>query len=316
MKVGLAQGLVNLYQQKISRDYNAENGTHCLYTPSCSAYMKQAVQQEGLVDGVLDGLVRLSRCQKEVAESRLKEFLAPMFGGDAAEIGKLAKFETPEAEQRIRRIRSLVDQNRAAIAAGNLAEAAALQQTWTSSLRDDVKILVVDKPATDHNAPTQFVVEEKAPVAPPVTQGKHSALQLAASALVGIAGAVAGALAFGAMEMTAGAVMGQAACRGKQEEQNQKFAQKWGKDAITGLAHLRDTTSTVGKRTHGWLKAHTGSARLASAGALAIGMPCAVVAGLWDGIKMGAARGWQAGRILGLNLAGAQHPAGCPCCKS
>ncbi|MFN8614282.1 MAG: membrane protein insertion efficiency factor YidD, partial [Vulcanimicrobiota bacterium] len=155
MKLRLAQGLVNLYQQKISRDYNAENGTHCLYTPSCSAYMKQAVQQEGLVDGVLDGLVRLSRCQKPVAEARLQEFLAPMLSLDPAEIGKLARFETPEAEQRIRRIRSLVDQNRAAIAAGNLAEAASLQQTWTQSLRQDVKILVLDQPGADHNAPTR-----------------------------------------------------------------------------------------------------------------------------------------------------------------
>jgi len=316
MKINLAQQLVNLYQQKISRDYNAENGTHCLYTPSCSAYMKQAVQQEGLVDGVIDGLVRLSRCQKEVAEGRLREFLVPLLTQDVSEIGQLARFETPSAEQRIYRIRSLVDQNRAAIAAGNLAEAAALQQTWTTSLREDVKILVVDKPATDHNAPTQFVIEEKAPVAPPVTQARHSALKVAASAVVGLAGAVAGALAFGAIEMSAGGVMAQATCRGKQEEQDQRFAQKWGKDAITGLDHLRDTTCTVGKRTHVWLKAQTGSASLATVGALAIGMPCALTAGLWDGLNLGAARGWQAGRILGLNLAGAEHPAGCPCCKS
>ncbi|MGC8764823.1 MAG: membrane protein insertion efficiency factor YidD [Brevinematia bacterium] len=34
----------------------------CIYTPSCSSYMKDAILQSGVLKGVLFGLLRVLRC--------------------------------------------------------------------------------------------------------------------------------------------------------------------------------------------------------------------------------------------------------------
>ncbi len=55
---GAAKKAVNVYQDYISADYNGERGAHCMYTPSCSAFMKEAVEQEGILQGSVSGLMR------------------------------------------------------------------------------------------------------------------------------------------------------------------------------------------------------------------------------------------------------------------
>lgn len=50
---------ISLYQYTISPLL----GMHCRYNPSCSEYMKEAIQYFGLVRGMKIGLTRLLRCQ-------------------------------------------------------------------------------------------------------------------------------------------------------------------------------------------------------------------------------------------------------------
>lgn len=37
-------------------------GTHCRYTPSCSAYFVESVRRHGVLSGTLGGLWRICRC--------------------------------------------------------------------------------------------------------------------------------------------------------------------------------------------------------------------------------------------------------------
>ena len=51
-------GLVIVYQTAVSPLL----GRHCRFTPSCSAYFRQAVEKYGPVRGTLKGFARISRC--------------------------------------------------------------------------------------------------------------------------------------------------------------------------------------------------------------------------------------------------------------
>ena len=52
---------INFYQNKIS-PYLQFKGIHCKYYPSCSEYMKQAINKYGCVKGIFLGLIRLLKC--------------------------------------------------------------------------------------------------------------------------------------------------------------------------------------------------------------------------------------------------------------
>lgn len=56
--VVLSQGLLYLYQNKISQQLSAE----CLYHPSCSDFTKRSIKSYGAVKGVFLGADRLTRC--------------------------------------------------------------------------------------------------------------------------------------------------------------------------------------------------------------------------------------------------------------
>lgn len=54
----LISRLVGIYK----RYYNPLFANKCKYTPSCSAYMVQAVKKRGIIVGTALGLLRIIRC--------------------------------------------------------------------------------------------------------------------------------------------------------------------------------------------------------------------------------------------------------------
>ena len=66
--------LIDLYQRYLSPDQGLPfklgltHGGHCVFTPSCSEYTKQAIEKYGVLKGVVMGIKRIARChpwQKE-----------------------------------------------------------------------------------------------------------------------------------------------------------------------------------------------------------------------------------------------------------
>lgn len=53
--------LINFYKKHIS-PYLAHLGVHCKYEPTCSEYMKQAVEKYGARKGFILGIKRILKC--------------------------------------------------------------------------------------------------------------------------------------------------------------------------------------------------------------------------------------------------------------
>lgn len=60
MKV-LFINLIKFYQKHISK-YISSLGHNCKYYPTCSEYMKQAVEKYGVLKGFFLGIIRLFKC--------------------------------------------------------------------------------------------------------------------------------------------------------------------------------------------------------------------------------------------------------------
>ncbi len=50
--------LIQFYQNHLRKFHNRE----CIYTPTCSHYMIQAINKYGVVKGIYFGLLRIRRC--------------------------------------------------------------------------------------------------------------------------------------------------------------------------------------------------------------------------------------------------------------
>lgn len=53
--------LINLYKKFFSNEL-AKRGCNCKFYPTCSDYMKQAIEKYGFLKGFLKGVFRLLRC--------------------------------------------------------------------------------------------------------------------------------------------------------------------------------------------------------------------------------------------------------------
>lgn len=53
--------ILNFYQRRISPIF-CSLGIHCKYYPSCSEYMKQAIEKYGCFKGFILGVIRLLKC--------------------------------------------------------------------------------------------------------------------------------------------------------------------------------------------------------------------------------------------------------------
>lgn len=53
--------LIDLYKKIISPIFEYL-GVHCKYYPTCSQYMKQAIEKYGAIKGVFLGIKRILRC--------------------------------------------------------------------------------------------------------------------------------------------------------------------------------------------------------------------------------------------------------------
>ena len=54
----LFQGLIRIYKLTLSRAI----GKSCIYYPTCSSYMYEAIEEWGTIAGIVMGLARIARC--------------------------------------------------------------------------------------------------------------------------------------------------------------------------------------------------------------------------------------------------------------
>lgn len=303
-----ASTAIRLYQRYVSADYNGGRHACCLYAPSCSHYMADAIKKEGPVRGTLDGVLRLSRCNQEGAGFYLQEFGRDVLACPPDQIADRFTYESAGARTRVREMKDLIVQNQQLAAAGQQGEAAAVQARWTGILRDDIRIKVVDQPGADRTVHPHFVVCEKpleSPVAPVKRGILRSAVRATAGVLAGVGGALLGAAVFGLGETAAAVLLAPVAGRGKMEALNEKIAREHGAATVVGLRGFERKLGGAAARIHQFVEKHARSAVAASILGVGIGLPVGVIVGLFDGLRAGASPGWQGGSIFGRNLADA-----------
>ncbi len=61
------RGLLGFYKKHIS----SQDFGHCPYYPSCSSYTFQSIKKKGILLGIIQGLDRLSRCNRNQNEHYL-----------------------------------------------------------------------------------------------------------------------------------------------------------------------------------------------------------------------------------------------------
>lgn len=300
-------GLVKLYQSYISADYNGERHAHCLYTPSCSHYMTEAIEQEGAMAGTVDGLVRIARCTPSVLAVNLQRFAAETAGCPEAQLDERFTYQTAADREKVHQLKHFISEAQARLVSGDAEQAAPFQQRIVDMLRDRIRIQVVDHPGQKTDGPPQFVIyspsaddhHEPTPSGRPV----RTAIANGVGALGAIGGAVAGGLIGGvSYALLAGLLFAPAAALGKTDRVNQSIARRYGPDSILGLAGLERLAGMTAYQTHAWVTTHTHSETLACAAGLFAGLPAGIAAGLWSGCKELGSEGAHAGRILAHNL--------------
>ena len=53
--------IIEFYQKAIS-PFFSNIGVHCKYEPTCSEYMKQAIEKYGVLKGFIKGIIRFFKC--------------------------------------------------------------------------------------------------------------------------------------------------------------------------------------------------------------------------------------------------------------
>jgi putative component of membrane protein insertase Oxa1/YidC/SpoIIIJ protein YidD len=151
---GAAQFGVSTYQNYISSDYNRENDAKCVFTPSCSAYMRESVDLLGVKQGVLDGFDRLSRCVPAELEKVQQRFyrqlhqtpeteLASKFGVDPKDhdlLGHLCQLKAHMAE-----IGKMCSDPKARTFAEHLANMPAEQRPKAQELHEKASDIIKNK---------------------------------------------------------------------------------------------------------------------------------------------------------------------------
>ena len=54
--------IIEFYKKYISSYLSQNLGIHCKYEPTCSEYMKQAIEKYGVIKGTIKGFARIIRC--------------------------------------------------------------------------------------------------------------------------------------------------------------------------------------------------------------------------------------------------------------
>lgn len=54
--------IIEFYQNNISNYISQKFDIHCKFEPTCSEYMKQAIEKYGLIKGMWKGFYRILRC--------------------------------------------------------------------------------------------------------------------------------------------------------------------------------------------------------------------------------------------------------------
>lgn len=331
---------IGVYQKYISKELNSSMQSHCIFTPSCSEYTKQAIDRHGLFSGGMEGIMRLSRCTPEVRMAHAQKFLAllpsalldpsssvqaPYGSPPSASRTNGSTFNGPDSPASLPlRWENEGVRKKLLLLQGHLREAARLQKEGKlpeagteimsgKEILGTLQVRTIDEVNLPYSSPT-FLVQEKGHCHGAVaghgdgvrssdTTRTRAALLQAARYGGGIAGAVAGGALGAVTALFLGIAAGAVVGSGAVGKVNNLIAKHYGGDSVWGFAKLERTLGSKAYWIQKNVKEKTGSIVLASAAGTLIGTPVSAIIGLYEGIVSGVRGGFRMGGILSRNLA-------------
>jgi putative component of membrane protein insertase Oxa1/YidC/SpoIIIJ protein YidD len=278
----VVDGLVAAYQQHVSSGLNADNDTHCLYTPSCSAYARDALAREGALIGTLDAMGRLARCNRVWGERNREAFLRGW-----GEPGIEVSFGDASAKSQASALHEQMGEAAGLRAEGRVAEAEALESRARDLLRQRLHVAVEDRPG--QHAQARFTVtlarsRHEHPVVGATPAG-GSVRRVLSAVVGGVVGGVVGAVAEG---LLTGLVLAPLAGTGRDSLRTwlEPRVGPQGAEALQALAARATRPAALARSVGGPLAG------------LAVGIPAGLVTGMVHGAVFGAFWGSRVGRAI------------------
>lgn len=259
---------IEKYQEHVSDGLADERQYQCRYTPSCSHYTQDAIEEYGVIKGGMMGFMRMMRCHK-TAEGGYDPVLPKDQAGNERDFVPAHEHFHFESADTIMSY---------------------------PSRSDSLPFNILH--THEHGAP-----EKSATIGGRVGGVLKNALTNACA----FGGAMAGGVLFAAAGAAIGGWLGATAGDDKIDRLNAAIAGKFSPESVYGFAKIENALGKASYRINRSVLAETGSKVAAHVAGVLAGGPVGAAVGIWKGMKEGVRMGGQFGSLFGRSVSGLGH---------
>lgn len=298
----VADGLLLTYQRHISRDLNAANGAHCIYTPSCSSYARDAVREQGAGDGLLNAAGHFARCNRTWREKNHAHVVEALQAcRDADEVISRFRFDDDEARETMLQLHAEMEATRRLAALGRTRDSEGAERAWHRRLQHELHVLTEDLPTAHRTG--RFIVShahrhtdachhDPSPPAAPPADALSWARRVSGGVAAGVVGAALGSVIAGTLT---GFVLAPMVAAGRSHEIQTWLSKRCGDDGAEALTAIIEKATGPTGPIRSAVTSLTHSDRAGAVAGSLVGIPCGLVQGVVAGALTGATWGWRVG---------------------
>ena len=237
---------VKLYKKYISRDFNGRSGSSCAYHSSCSTYVKDVLEHDG-ISGAMKGLARLQKCTPGNNSLRISKLLKYAANCPESRLDGFFHFSDATTKERFMSFRRQLLESAHHLAKGHDAQGVSRYDSAIKNFLSEVHFTVADPadPTTPtipfhlhpRRKPQDIVKADRGAVANSLRSGAALAGAGVGALVGGIAGLVTGA--------AIGATDGFTAGLGLDPVRRQQRLKKYGEGAQLGNEKTREKAAQL-----------------------------------------------------------------------
>lgn len=307
---------VKSYQKYISKDYNGARHAHCGYTPSCSQYALESINENGFFKGVADGFFRLMRCNKDARKVQIELFLTILNRSDYQNaVLDAVILKDPKIQDTISELREELGYLNTA----RTPKESYMQQDAVKKVLQGIDIKVIN-PVGGKDEEMKFILSptKKEDNASACCEEHDVTACEVVEKFAGLLSACGYGIAGGAAGLVVGMVLGAVISWGARDAENldskvnntdskmdllnKKISEKYSAYSIIGMVKKEKKIGLVSSRTESFLENFISNRKVASAIASIVGVPYGVLAGALGGALMSGEFFAKMGYYFGKNF--------------
>lgn len=302
--------LIDYYQKKISSPFNSQKNSHCCFEPSCSQYTKEAIIEQGVIKGSMQGFFRLLRCAPDVRLHDTISFYNLLSTANDKEINESLKIYDSNTAGKLKILRDeaikqpvkSIDDHISETAAGILSnlEISSVDPVKASNSTHLFTVRYIDSHAysscnksVDHINALQDTPQATSTVGRFIKQAIHTASQATGVTAIAVIGGGIG-LAAG---IVIGIIIGGISSLDKVDQVSNAVASHFSPASTAGLDIIELSCGGPAYKLHHAMSDHKIPHWLASTIACLPGIISGAGLGIWYGTKVGVKEGrnmWNA----------------------